>query len=134
MLSLQVVDHSFDAVFHEGDVPIEQKTQFQVGELEVCQKLCLVDRQKLFNGFVFDDYGFVDQHVDSEAQVDSYLFIRDRHRHLTGDGVAGFLEFIGEASLVDGFEQAWAEGLVYLDGAVDDGFGYVFNIFHLSFF
>ena len=75
-LSRQVVDHAFDAVLYERDVPIEQKTQFQVGELEVCQKLCLVDRQELFNGFVFDDHGLVDQHVDSEAQFNCHFFIR----------------------------------------------------------
>ena len=73
-LSRQVVDHAFDAVLHERDVPIQQKTQFQVGELEVCQKLCLVDRQELFNGFVFDDHGLVDQHVDSDDVMMGTLF------------------------------------------------------------
>jgi len=31
----QFVDHSFDAVLHEGDVPVEEKAQSQMGQFEI---------------------------------------------------------------------------------------------------
>ncbi len=40
-LRLQVVDHAFDAVFHECHVPIQQETELQLGELKICEELCL---------------------------------------------------------------------------------------------
>lgn len=90
-----------------------------------------MDRKKLFHGFVFDDYDVIDHHVNAEAQVNFDFLIRHREWHFTGDHMAGLFKVVGQALLVHGFQETRAEGLVHVNGAVDDGFGYVFNVFHL---
>jgi len=88
-----------------------------------------MDGQDFLHGFVFDDHRVVNQHVGSEAQVDLHVFVGYRQRDLACDGMPGFLQFIGQALLVHGFQETRAEGFVYLDGAVNDGFGCFFDVF-----
>jgi len=121
-------------VLHEGDVPVEQEAELEVCNFEIRQQLGLMNRQKFFHGFVFNDHHLIHRHVDSEAQVNFDFLIRHREWHFTGHHMAGFFKVVGEALLVDGFQQPGAECLVHVNGEVDDGFGYVFNVFHLSFF
>ena len=74
-LPVQIVYHSLDTILHQNHVPVQQITQVQLGQLEVSQKLSFMDGKEPFNGLVFYDYSLLDHHINSKAQIDTYLVI-----------------------------------------------------------
>lgn len=68
----------------------------------------------------------------SEAQIDRHFFVCYRQGDFTGNGQPRFFKVIGQALLVDEFQETRAKGLVDLNGAVNDVSRYFFDVWHLG--
>jgi hypothetical protein len=94
---------------------VDQKTNWNMEQPEVGQKLSLVDGAKNILALQFDhDFAF-DDNVSTKATVHLYAFINDRNKLLPFHSKTGFLEFLGEAGFVTGFQQPRAKLPVDLD-------------------
>jgi hypothetical protein len=82
-----------------------------------------VDGEESFEGFEFDDYEVVDDHVGSETFVEFQFVVGYGDGYLALGVEAAFVEFVGENYVVDSFEEAGAGSLVDLHGGVDDSGG-----------
>ena len=70
-------DEPFDAVFEQRDIEIDQKPQSLIGKPKVCEKLCLVQRNHLFDSFQLDNNEVFNQKIDSESGVESETIIKN---------------------------------------------------------
>ncbi len=90
-----------------------------------------MDGENFFNGFVFYDHCFFDDHVGAKTHFKGHVVVLDGNGGFTGDIEASFGQLVGQAFLVDGFQEAGAEGFVDFYGAMDDVFADYFYGFHL---
>lgn len=94
---------------------VDQKTNWNMEQPEVGQKLSLVDGAKNILALQFDHNFAFDDNVSTKATVHLYAFINDRNRLLPFHSKTGFPEFLGEAGFVTGFQQPRAKLPVDLD-------------------
>ena len=87
-------------------------------------------RSYFINGFVFNDHGVLDHHIDSKARIYCYRFILDWERDFTRHCQSHLFQFVGQALLIHGFEKAGPQGLVYFNGGMYDISSDVFDVFH----
>src|SRR5687768_384470 len=78
-------DSSFQSVFDDFYIEIDQEAEAFVGELQVSQQLSLEDWDALFDGFHFDDHLFLDEEVDAKFRVERHAVVHQRHRYLPPD-------------------------------------------------
>lgn len=76
------------------------------------------------DAFDFDDDLAINDEVQSIAAVELEPVVGDGQRSLSLDVVAAFAQFVAEAGLVRGFEQAGAERTMHGDGGADHGPGH----------
>jgi len=60
-------DSSDYALCQEWDIEVDQQADPFVGQLQVCQKLCLVNRQQFLDGFQFQNYFVLHKEIDLVA-------------------------------------------------------------------
>ena len=79
-----------------------------------------MNRQGFFDRFDFDYDQIADNHVHSEARIDTHFSINDRHKDLTFDRELTNGEFVTETLLVDGFQQTQTKRLMDRESRIDD--------------
>ncbi len=57
------IGHSFDAVFEQDDVEVNQQTNFFLLQFEIGKQLCLVKWDHLLDGFEFNDDFVLDKQI-----------------------------------------------------------------------
>jgi hypothetical protein len=60
-------NHALDAVFHQPDIPVEQKAEMQAAQFEIRQQLGFVDRQEMLNGFVLHEHTAINARINPVA-------------------------------------------------------------------
>jgi hypothetical protein len=76
--AVQVIHHTLDTIFHQHNIPIQQKPKLAIPQFQVGQKLGFVNGQKLVNGFVFDDDTILNQHIQPVTGVKLLPIIHNR--------------------------------------------------------
>ena len=122
----QIVNHAADAVFHQNNIPVQNKADIEIGEFQIGQELSLMDGCNLLNCLVFDDDGIFHDHIGPETCINFDIPVLHRHGNFTFDNQTSSLEFVSQALLVDRFQKPGAQGFVNPNGAMDDLFGDLF--------
>ena len=99
--------------------------QPQVGE-----KLFLVNRENMLNGFDFDDDRLGKNQVGAESGPHGNSFIKNWDFNLSFEWDSGFRQFVGEHLFIAGFEKARAKCAVDFKGDVEKCGGKLIFFFH----
>ena len=108
----------------EGDVlgaEVDHEAGGGVGGLEVVHELDFVGFGDSLDGFKLEDHAAFDDDVGEEGADDGSV-VEDVDGRLDDEGQGGFVQFHGHGLLVDGFQEAGAEGVVHLERAANDFF------------
>ena len=97
-------------------MPVYDKAQFTIAQLEVGQYLRHVNWEKFLNAFILNDDAVFNQHIHTEAGVNYMTIIFNRLDNLTFNNYTTFSQLKRQAGLVGLFEQARAQGFMNLDG------------------
>jgi hypothetical protein len=116
------VDDSFDAVFEEHLVEIDEEAEFALGELEVGEELGGVDGGQRLHRLKLDDEFAADDQVDAVV-TEEVVLVGDVEDVFAFERDAAETELYAECALVNGFIQTRAEVLVDLNGGADDRMG-----------
>jgi hypothetical protein len=95
-----------DAVGQQHRIEVDQQTDGTQAKLEVCQKLCLMDRERAFDRFDLQDHLLVHDDVGDLAAIKASTVIIQWERHLATIRYAGSVKFVAEASLINHLKQA----------------------------
>ena len=118
-------DETFQAVFQDFHIKIDQEALFYFGEFHIREQLGIVNRFQLGHGLQFHDDGIFNEEIDSIAAIEMNPFIVDRERVFRFEGNAGQMKLTGQALLICGFQQTGAKMSMDFDGGTDDPMGQV---------
>lgn len=82
------------------------------GELQVRQKLRLVDWQQNLNSLEFHNYLLFDDNIQSETGIEPDRIVNHRQADLSLNLQSAFHQFVSETNLVYALQQARSERLV----------------------
>ena len=82
---IEIVHDSLQAFLHRPRAEVEQKTNLQIREPEIGEKLFRVDGRKSFHRLQLDDQPLVHEQVDVEGIVESQTVEREADRVLPID-------------------------------------------------
>jgi hypothetical protein len=71
----EIHNNTFDAVFHQGDVPVEQEADFTFAQLQLGHQLRFMDGLQLFDNFVFNNNQIIYRHVNAIPDLNCLIFI-----------------------------------------------------------
>ena len=107
-------------MLEQRHIEIHQEPKATTGQLQIGQKLRLVDGLQRFHGLDLNDDRALDKDVDAIPGIDPRITVGDRQNDLALQGNAPTLKLVGQTVFVGGFEQARAEGPVRFQPAIDD--------------
>jgi hypothetical protein len=116
-------DESSETVFEARGVEVHQEANAKVAHAEVGEKLGLMNSEKNGDGFDLENDGVFDHDVGAKAKGNRCTLVDDGHHDLCFNADAGLCEFERQALGINGFQQAWADSAMDLDGEPDDPFG-----------
>jgi hypothetical protein len=115
-----VVDDSFQTVFQNWDVEVDEQAHGPAAESKVGEKLSFVNRGEAFYGFDLDRDAILDQQVEPITAIQFQAFVLHGKRNFFAEWHIAKSHFLAEALLVSRFEQAGAEQAIYLDRGTND--------------
>ncbi len=83
------------------------------------EQLCFVDRVECVLAFGFNHDPVVHYQIGSKAAFEFHIFIDKRHSFLSFNLHTKFLQFVGKAGFVSGFQQVRSQFAVNLDGGAN---------------
>ena len=105
-----------------GGAEVYQEAEVKASGAEVVHALGMMDRQDDIDGFDFDEEAFFDEEV-GVIVADAFAFVEDGEVAFGLGGDTAQLEFFLERAVVNGFEEAYAEGTGNFNYCADDRFG-----------
>jgi len=121
-------DHPPDAFFDARDFPVEQEPEWTSAELQIGEKLGLVDRLNRLDGLVFDDDAPLNAHVGAIACVDRHAIVFDWDGDFAFDLQPPLPELMNEAALIGGLEEPRPECGVDFNSRIDNMRGNAFDL------
>jgi hypothetical protein len=112
------IHNARNAVLDEDHVKVDEQAKAFVRQAEIRQKLFPVDRSERLDGFDFDDYLVFHDEIGPEASIYTDTLIDHRNRLLSHGAETSTAEFIRQDGIINGFQQARAEGRVNAEGGV----------------
>jgi hypothetical protein len=113
-------DAPSDAVRQGHRVEIDQQSDAARADAKVGQQLGFVQRVNLLHRFEFEDNVLLDNDVCLVTGIEIDTVVNQGEPDMLGERQVGFLEFVAEASLVGGFQEARAQARVDAHGKSDD--------------
>jgi len=104
---------------------IENKPQSASGEFQVRQKLSLMNRKNLVNGFQFKDDFVFNKEIQAVAALKTDLFINYWQTPLPFDLEPGFSQFICQTGFVRRFEKPGTQLTVNTNRCPNNSFAYI---------
>jgi hypothetical protein len=114
----EAVDNAGDAVLDECHLKVDEQAEALVGQAEIGQELLLMDQSEQFYGLDFDDDFILDNQICAEPGVDTDVLVDHWDRMLAGYAETAAVEFIRQDGVINGFQQARAEGRMDAIGGV----------------
>src|SRR5580704_15018859 len=111
---------AFDSVFEERDVEVDQQAEALAGQFEVGQKLCLENRDEVFDRFQFNENAILDEHVQAHVGVEANSFVDNRHGILCHKSETALAQFVAEANFVNRFGESWSERSMNFERCIDN--------------
>ena len=87
-----------------GDLPVEVEADGTSAQLEMGKQPGSMDRMDRGNGFVFDEYAFIDQRIGPMSAIKHGLFAADRNRVFSADIRSAQAEFNHRATPIQGLQ------------------------------
>lgn len=112
-----------DALLQQRDVEVDEKSDAQSAQLQVGEKLCLMDRREGVNRFDLDQNSVLDHKVHSVSAFQVSLLVDDRQWHLPAECHASQGQLTCEAALVRRLQESGTELSMHLNCRVDDHAG-----------
>ena len=108
--------HPVDEVF---DVKVQEKSRRAACQLEIAQRLRLVNGREFLHGFDFDYHEALDHQIDFEI-VDRLSSVGKRNPKPPLHAQAARRQFDGQAAGIDGLEEPRPHDAMDLDSACND--------------
>jgi hypothetical protein len=105
-----------DALCQERDIEVDQQADPFVGQLEVGQKLSLVNRQQFLHGFQFQSDFVLHEDIDLVTAVQLQAFVLDGKVDLPLEVQLPKSKLVAEAFLISRFQKTWAEEAMDFNG------------------
>ena len=92
-----------------GTFEVDQQADPLVGQLQICQKLGLVNRQQFLHGFQFQNDFVLHDEIDLITTVQLQTFVLDRQVHLPLKAQSPNAKLVAKALRVSRFQKTRAE-------------------------
>jgi len=105
-----------DAVDEPHIMEVDEKSQWNIHEPHIAEKLRFVNGKNLRDRFKLNDQTIIDQHVESKRFFESVALVIDRNCYLLCGGNVLKEKFSHQTFLVDRFQQAGTLEAMHLNG------------------
>jgi len=75
------VDQTFDPILENGNVEVDQETNWPTSKTQIGQELSLVDRSQAFHGLEFHHDKLLDQQIEPVTAIELLPFVLDGQRN-----------------------------------------------------
>lgn len=118
-----IVHDTTNATAQRNCVEIQQQSDALAAELQVCEQLSDVQRQKTLDCLHLYDDTLIDQEIDAIAWIEPNVFVVDRESNLSRHLRASKLKLVAKAGLVRRFEQSGSKFPVHFERCAQNSFG-----------
>lgn len=94
-----------NSLFDKMNIKVNEKCQFETGELHVGEYRFMMDFFEMFNRLDFNDQFIVNNNIRSETDIKCRVFITGYDALLTGVRYSPFIQFVCKSSLINTFKQ-----------------------------
>lgn len=114
------VNDSTKPLFECGAAKIDEQTNGQIHQAEICEQLLGMHRCEVLNRLNFDHNTTVDQQVYAKSFLEHHPIVFKGDRPLSLNLKPSSLERAGQNNLAHRFQKTWPERLVNVYARVDD--------------
>jgi len=102
---------------------VNEKAHVSAAQLQVRQKLRLVNGMKAISTFQFDNNRLLNQQIETVTEVDGSSIVNDRQHNLIPNLQSLLSQLMNQARLISTLQQSWTEEGMNLHGSGDDNPG-----------
>lgn len=115
-------DDALDSIGESRNVEVDEEPLIDVEQPKIGEKLRLVDGYEVFDGLEFKNEPILHNHVEAMPTVKLEALVGDCDTPVGDKCQPGGGQFVAQAALIDGLQQAGPQVSVDLDGAPDHAF------------